>query len=228
VSDGFETSSDPVVVTVADTTIPTLNLPADQTLEATGASGVVATFAATATDTVDQDVTIACSPASGDTFPLGSTPVNCTATDDAGNQSTGSFVTCTATDDAGNVTSRAFSMTVRDTTAPSLSTVTPSTAMLWPPNHKMVDVDLRYTATDPVSAAACRVAVASNEPANGAGDGNTASDWQVLSPTHVQLRAERAGGGSGRIYTLTVTCTDAGGNAAINTATVTVPKSMGR
>jgi hypothetical protein len=198
-------------IAVQDTTAPVLNVPGNQTLESLSAAGAPATFAATGTDAVDASLAIACSAASGDTFPLGTT-----------------IVTCTATDDAGNATSGAFSVTVRDTTAPLLSDVTPSTGMLWPPNHNMVEVGLHYTATDAVSAAACRVTVASNDPVNATGDGDTAPDWQVLSPTQVELRAERAGGGSGRIYTLTVTCTDASGNTATDTATVSVPESMGQ
>ena len=43
----------------------------------------------------------------------------------------------------------------------------------------------------------------SNEPANGPGDGNTPIDWIVVDATHVQLRAERTGGGRGRTYTVT-------------------------
>ena len=55
----------------------------------------------TATDAVDGDVDIECAPASGATFPLGTTTVDCTATDNAGNTATGSFA-----------------VTVEDTTAP--------------------------------------------------------------------------------------------------------------
>jgi hypothetical protein len=41
---------------------------------------------------------------------------------------------------------------------------------------------------------------------------------------HVLLRAERSGLGSGRLYTLTVRCTDASGNASTAIGTVTVAK----
>jgi hypothetical protein len=49
------------------------------------------TFTAIATDAVDGVVPVACTPASGGTFALGTTPVTCTATDTAGNTATGSF-----------------------------------------------------------------------------------------------------------------------------------------
>jgi hypothetical protein len=92
------------VVTPADTTPPVLNLPANITTEATSASGAAVTYSATADDNKDGAVTPSCSPASDSTFSLGTTTVNCSATDAAGNTSTGSFT-----------------VTVEDTTAPTLS-----------------------------------------------------------------------------------------------------------
>jgi len=79
-------------ITVVDTTAPTLTLPADQQLEATGPNGAVASFSASATDLVDGTPSVACSADSGDTFPLGTTKVVCSAEDAAGNEATGSFV----------------------------------------------------------------------------------------------------------------------------------------
>ncbi len=91
-------------ITVQDTTPPALTMPASQTLEATGPAGAVATFAASATDVVDGAVMVNCAPASGSTFPVGSTTV-----------------TCGATDNEGNAASAAFSVIVRDTTPPVLT-----------------------------------------------------------------------------------------------------------
>jgi hypothetical protein len=70
--------------------------------------------------------------------------------------------------------------------------------------------------------------VSSNEPDNGLGDGDTANDWVITGPMTVQLRAERAGNGTGRVYTITVRCTDAAGNSSERTVTVSVPKSQGK
>ena len=50
------------------------------------------TFAPTATDAVDPAPTVACVPASGSAFPLGDTPVLCTATDSSTNTDTCSFI----------------------------------------------------------------------------------------------------------------------------------------
>lgn len=79
-------------VTVQDTTPPELHLPGDQELEATGPDGAAAIFTVSATDLVDPDVEISCDHQSGDTFPIGTTTVTCTATDDSGNTAMGSFV----------------------------------------------------------------------------------------------------------------------------------------
>lgn len=90
-------------VTVVDTTPPQLTVPANILEEATSPAGATVHFTPSATDAVDANVAIACLPASGSTFGLGLTTVSCTATDDAGNSSGGSFT-----------------VTVQDTTAPTL------------------------------------------------------------------------------------------------------------
>src|SRR3982750_4627220 len=97
-----------------------------------------------------------------------------------------------------------------------MSAVSTSTAVLWPPDHLMIDVMLTYSVTDNCGSSACVVSITSNEPDGG-------GDWEIVDTHHVRLRADRAGTGSGRIYTVLVTCTDAAGNATVRTATVLVP-----
>jgi uncharacterized protein len=111
---------------------------------------------------------------------------------------------------------------VADTIAPAIDgfSLTPTT--LGPPNHMMVDVALSYTVTDASGAFSCSVGVASNEAPDATGSGNTEIDSEVVSPHHVRLRAERAGGGSGRIYTVTLTCADPSGNISAATAIAAV------
>ncbi len=72
-------------ILVFDFTAPVLTVPADFTVGATGPSGAVVTFVTSATDTVDSNPTIVCLPASGATFPIGTTLVVCYAYDDFGN-----------------------------------------------------------------------------------------------------------------------------------------------
>lgn len=117
-----------------------------------------------------------------------------------------------------------------DTTPPTIVSVTPSTGSLWPPNHQMVPVSIAVAATDAgAPAPSCSIAsVTSNEPVNGLGDGDTAPDWQ-FNPNSlvVNLRAERAGRGNGRIYTIAITCADKSGNVSSKTTTVRVPHDQG-
>ena len=84
-------SSASFTVSVADTTPPVPTLPGPITATATSANGAVVTYMATAFDAIDGAITPVCTPASGATFALGATTVNCTATDAANNQATGSF-----------------------------------------------------------------------------------------------------------------------------------------
>jgi hypothetical protein len=93
-----------------------------------------------------------------------------------------------------------------------------------------VDVTVNYNVTDncPLPANSCTLTVTSNEPVNGTGDGNTSPDWIILDAHHVQLRAERAGTGNGRIYTIGITCIDSGGNSSHQTVTVSVPHDQGK
>lgn len=118
---------------------------------------------------------------------------------------------------------------VADTTPPVISNVGVNPAVLWPPNHRMVDVTVGYDVTDDVdspAAISCALSVSSNEPVNGTGDGDAGPDWEVIDAHHLQLRAERAGTGGGRVYTITITCTDSSGNASARTVTVSVPKNQ--
>ena len=113
---------------------------------------------------------------------------------------------------------------VADTTAPAISGFAVTPGSLGPPNHLLIDVTAPYSVTDASGTASCAIGVTSNEPINGLGDGNTAVDWLVVDAHHLQLRAERSGRGSGRVYTVTLTCGDASGNTSIATATVSVAK----
>jgi len=74
-------------------TTPTLVLPNDMAVEATSSAGASVTYLVTATDLQDGDLTssVVCTPASGSTFALGTTTVNCSVTDGGGLQATGSF-----------------------------------------------------------------------------------------------------------------------------------------
>jgi hypothetical protein len=77
-------------VEVSDNTAPELTLPAAIEVDTVTANASV-NYSVTATDAVDAAVDVSCAPPSGSSFPLGASVVNCTATDDSGNSSDGSF-----------------------------------------------------------------------------------------------------------------------------------------
>ncbi len=63
----------------------------DYIVPATSPDGAELEYEVTATDDVDPDPTVTCTPPSGSLFPIGTTTVHCEATDDAGNTATDDF-----------------------------------------------------------------------------------------------------------------------------------------
>jgi HYR domain len=114
-----------VKITLEDHTAPTLNLPASFSVDTENPGGRTVTYSATATDNVDPSPDVHCSPASGSNFPIGTTTVNCTAKDNAGNQSTGSFtITVNLADHTPPVFSNVPANKVVEANGPSGSVVT--------------------------------------------------------------------------------------------------------
>jgi phosphodiesterase/alkaline phosphatase D-like protein len=113
-----------------------------------------------------------------------------------------------------------------DIEPPVIQSVGATPHLLWPPDHTLIPILISVAATDNYAVASAKiVSVTSNAPQNGTGDGNTSPDWVITGNLTLQLRAERAGSGNGRIYTITVEVADTCGNKTYQTSTVTVPKS---
>jgi hypothetical protein len=139
-------------------------------------------------------------------------------------------VWCTASDGNGNVAEWTFNVTVEDHQAPVINSVKATPDVLWAPNHKMTDITLTYDVTENCPGLTYQiVSITSNEPVNDLGDGNTNVDWyEGTDGLHLQLRAERSGTGTGRIYTIVVKVKDDAGNESEEaTVTVTVPHDKG-
>jgi hypothetical protein len=113
--------------------LPILFLPADMTIEAAGPDGAKAIYEATAHDTEDGVLTPVCDPASGLTFALGET-----------------LVSCSVADLNGNVTEDDFTVTVVDTTAPTLNL--PLTIVLQATSPQGAVVNYSVSASDFVDA----------------------------------------------------------------------------
>ena len=110
----------------------------------------------------------------------------------------------------------------QDITPPVIFGMPSGDCILWPPNHKLVQV-ATVTATDAESGIApdsFTVNGSSNEPFD-------TMDIVIIPDGSggfvVQLRTERSGQGNDRIYTLTATAADLAGNRAMTTATCVVP-----
>ena len=99
--------------------------------------------------------------------------------------------------------------------------------LLWPANHKYVDVSAVVNASSD-TASITLVSVTSNEPDNGEDDGDTVNDIVILGDYNFQLRSERSGIGTGRIYTITYLVTNTCGSTTTVSTTVTVPLSQGK
>lgn len=215
-----QTNSCNANVTVNDLEKPTITCLAPK-LECTSPTGAVVPKLI---NTVSDNCGIlskGCTPAEGSTFALGVDPF-----------------TCTATDTSSNTNSCTSQVTVTDTTPPVINSVVANPTMLWPPNHKFVPVSIVATATDICDTApTCQiVSVTSSEPILAPGSGNTTPDWIIDNPgpkaspanLDVQLRAERTGSGTGRVYTVNVSCSDKSGNTSSSNTTVTVSHDQGR
>ncbi len=142
--------------------------------------------------------------------------ISCALADGSILSNTASTISDTVDPDLSN-NSATRDVAVFDTTPPVIEDLSVSPDSLWPPNHKMhlITADVTVTDTCDPNPVCSIVAVASDEPVNGKGDGNTEPDWVLNGDLTAELRAERAGPGDGRVYTLTVECTDASGNTSL-------------
>jgi hypothetical protein len=143
------------------------------TREAAGSNGALVTFTANGSDVEQGTIAASCSPASGSTFPVGTTTVSCTVTDVAHATASGSFT-----------------VTVRDTTAPVVTAAS-----------------VTFEQTSPAGAVATFASSASDLV-----DGSVATTCSPASGTTFARGAT----------TVTCSATDAHGNSASTTATVTV------
>jgi hypothetical protein len=218
------TGSDTATVTIVDTLPPVVDAGPDLTVEQESHAGTQVILNGTATDICSERFNFTWS--EGDTVLAtiaNATDATLTYTFNLGTY----IVTLNATDMAENSASDNLTVTVVDTTPPEINaTATPN--VLWPPNHKYVEVHVTVTVYDicDPSPTLTFVSITSNEPDNGVGDGNTVNDIVIINDFTFNLRAERSGTGCGRTYTITYQATDASGNTATATVTVEVPHNQ--
>ena len=113
-----------------------------------------------------------------------------------------------------------FTVTVSDNEPPMLSPIVLSSKRLWPANGRMRDIAVRYITSDNSNESSCTVSVISNDSAaNG-------SDYEVVDPHLIRLKALRLPNGMARTYMVIVTCTDAAGNTTKRSTGIMVAKNV--
>jgi hypothetical protein len=114
----------------------------------------------------------------------------------------------TVSDPYGLSSSAYVTVTVMNwNTPPTVTNAHADVAVLWPPDHKMLQVHILGVADNQNNATISITAVTQDEPTNGLGDGDTPID-ATISGDSVLLRAERSGKGDGRVYRLSFTASD--------------------
>jgi N-acetylneuraminic acid mutarotase len=138
------------------------------------------------------------------------------------------ILTLQAKDVVNNPMVGTITVDIIDTIAPTLAPVADKT-ILWPPNKQMVPVTIKANALDnsgvPV---ALKVTVACNESLGGAVYWTQPVIDQNEGTISLQFQADRLGKGDGRQYTVTITATDASGNASTANVKILVPHDQGK
>jgi hypothetical protein len=107
----------------------------------------------------------------------------------------------------GNIATYSYNVIIADQEKPVISNLAVTPPVLILPNNQMRNVTLYYNTSDNCGAVTTSVTVTSNDP-------NATNDWEVTDARHVKLRAVRSNAGQYRVYTITVTATDAAGNTS--------------
>jgi Beta-propeller repeat len=119
----------------------------------------------------------------------------------------------------------AFIAKIVDNQPPGCSAAFAHPATLWPPNGKFVPIFIRGVTDpdgDPVTLTV--TAIRQDEPLSRSG----VPDAAGLGTPNAQIRADRAGGGDGRVYRIIFEARDGQGGTCAGTVTVCVPRDQGR
>lgn len=133
-----------------------------------------------------------------------------------------------ARDSAGNDELPKTHLVRIDRTRPVLSGLPAPGCTLWPPNHSLVQVAV-VTAADALSGVlpgSLGVTAMSSEPEGPSARGSRPDI--VIEGGVVWLRAERSGGGAGRVYEIRAAASDLAGNLTHAAATCSVPHDQRR
>jgi CSLREA domain-containing protein len=106
----------------------------------------------------------------------------------------------------------------------------PSVDRLWPPNHKFTSIEITgVTDADGDTISITIDSIFQDEAVDAPGSGNTSPDGKGVGTSTAEVRAERAGGGNGRVYHIGYTASDVGHDGSCSREVlVSVPKSQGK
>jgi len=210
-------------------TLPTLVCPSSTNAECAGPAGTLVTLNAGVSD-ADGDALTVVWTANGvalqtNTVAAGAS-TNVTSVPFVGLYQLGTnIVEVSVSDGIGAPVTCSVIVAVVDTTPPVITRASVTPNVLWPPNHKMIPVQLSVTAVDICGAVETKIkSIQSNQGMKAKGSGNFSPDWKITGDLTALLRAERTGQDKGgRVYTITVEATDDSGNTTDTNLFVTVP-----
>ena len=134
-------------------------------------------------------------------------------------------VTLTVTDNNNNSSTSTATVTVTDNISPSILSITPNPAFLWPADRKMKSITIGASIWDNCPGTTYKITNVVVKAGEFAGD-NIGPDWEITGDHTLNLRAEISKKGVKRIYTVTVTCTDAAGNSSTASIDVIVAHNI--
>lgn len=149
--------------------------------------------------------------------------INSVKADDAGTY------TAAVSNSCGSVTSSEATLTVKSARPPDCSKAVPSTATIWPPNHKFVDIHVNGVTDpegDPVTITIDKIY--QDEPIQYIGSGNFEPDGKGIGTSTASVRAERSGTGNGRVYHIYFTASDGRGGICHGEIHVSVPHDQNK
>jgi hypothetical protein len=113
-------------------------------------------------------------------------------------------------------------------TPPVCPGAAPSVAPIWPPNHKMVAINITLVSDQSGVARLITInSIMQDEPVEVAGSGNTAPDGTGVGTSTAFVRAERAGPGTGRLYLISFKAENSAG-LCTGSVTTFVPHDQGQ
>ena len=118
-------------------------------------------------------------------------------------------------------------ITVNPTTAPPICNLAiPNKSVLWPPNHKLQQIDVlnvfEVGHEHDLGNKIIISKISQDEPTNGLGDGDTPIDG-VIKTGYALIRQERQGGSNGRVYVISFTASNSYGVACTGSVKICVP-----